>query len=242
MTKIINLDHVSFGYAKTDILTDVSLSVDEGEWIAVIGPNGGGKTTLLRLIMGFLSPQSGSLTVFGHEPMDGYHGLAYVPQRLPFDRRFPVSVLEVVLEGRLYCLPWHGNYTPIDRAAAYSALNRVGMVDFCHHAFGDLSGGQMQRVLIARALASDPKLLLLDEPTSSLDVNTQNEIYSIMESLRGEMTILMVTHDLHATIKRVDRVFCVQGSCISLNVEEVCEHFSMGLYHPPLLAKPGEEG
>ena len=124
---------------------------------------------------------------------------------------------------------------PGDREAARQALHQVGLSEFESVAFGSLSGGQAQRVLMARALVSMPRLLLLDEPTSSIDMQAQQEIYQILEQLRGQMTILMVTHDLQAVIRRVDRVLCVQGQVMPLAPQEVCEHFAFGLYHPPLV-------
>lgn len=228
----ISLRAIRLNYERTVVLENIDLEVSEGSWIALIGPNGGGKTTLLRIIMGLLKPLSGKVEVFGQRPGKGYQGVAYVPQRVPFDPCFPISVREVVLTGRLHTLPFWGRYTSYDEAAMYGALERVGMSEFADHVFGELSGGQAQRVLIARALASEPRLLLLDEPTSSLDINTQNQIYELLEQVRGEMTTVMVTHDLNRMIERVDQIYCIQRSCIPLKAEEVCNHFAIGLYHP----------
>lgn len=235
MGPAVVFDHVFFAYHGQSVLKDVCFSIQQGEFAGIIGPNGGGKTTLLKLIMGFLRPASGDIKIFEKTPQSALQQLAYVPQTLGFDRQFPISVLELILSGRLSRLPWYGKHSNEDYEASYDALEMVGLSEFRHVAFGTLSGGQIQRALIARALVSEPKLLLLDEPTASVDTQAEADIYSILNELRGKMTILMVTHDLTAAIDRVERVICVQGSVMSLKPEEVCEHFAIGLYHKPLL-------
>jgi zinc transport system ATP-binding protein len=231
---IIICDHLSFSYGEAPVLSDVSFQIKRGEFVGIIGPNGGGKTTLLKLILGFLKPKAGSLTVLGNPPGVSTTRIAYVTQGLRFDRQFPISVMELVLSGRLSRLPWYGVYSKEDNEAALGALEQVGMADFRQHAFGNLSGGQAQRALIARALVSNPDLMLLDEPTASVDSQAEGVIYEILQSLRQSRTILMVTHDLRAAINLVDRVLCVQGGLLSLLPQEVCEHFAIGLYHAPL--------
>lgn len=235
MTAVVDIEHLTFSYQDSLVLKDVTCQVEPGEFVGIIGPNGGGKTTLLKLLMGFLKPTSGKIRVFGLAPSYALHRMAYVPQILRFDRQFPITVLEVVLLGRLSHLPWYGRYSQADKQAALEALEKVGLVDFQQRAFGTLSGGQAQRVLIARALASNPDLLLLDEPTASVDTRVEAEIYTLLRRLRGTMTILMVTHDLRAAIDYVQKVICVQHSVACLSPEEVCEHYAMGLYHPPLI-------
>lgn len=235
METVISCEHVSFRYQKDPILQDVSFTVNQGEFLGIIGPNGGGKTTLLKLIMGFLTPSEGQIQIFGAMPNDSGQRLAYVPQNLRFDKQFPISVIELVLSGRLSHLPWYGLYSPRDHVLAHEALEYVGLADFKNQPFGKLSGGQMQRTLIARALVSKPQILLLDEPTASVDAQAEADIYALLTSLKGQMTILMVTHDLKATIDLVGRVLCVQRSITAYTPQEVCEHFAMGLYHPPLL-------
>jgi zinc transport system ATP-binding protein len=162
--------------------------------------------------------------------------LAYVPQSIKFDRAFPISVLEVVLSGLLSKLPWYGYFSKQNKLLALEAIEKVNLKEFCHEPFGTLSGGQAQRVLIARALVSNPHLLLLDEPTASVDNRAEADIYALLKELKGLMTILMVTHDLQAAIGQVERLLCVQGHVFSLQPEEVCEHFTVGLYHTPLLS------
>ena len=234
---IISAHRLGFGYQDSLVLEDVSFSVKRGEFLGIFGPNGGGKTTLLKLIMGFLEPTSGSIEVFGKPPRSSQQKISYVPQSLHFDRKFPISVFELVLSGRLAHLPWYGRYRREDRQEALHALAEVGLVDIKERAFGTLSGGQAQRSLIARALVSQPELLLLDEPTASVDAQAETEIYHLLEGLKGKMTILMVTHHLRTAINQVQRVLCVKKNVISLQPEEVCEHFAIGLYHPPLIQK-----
>jgi zinc transport system ATP-binding protein len=241
---LIELDQVSFSYQSTPVLNQVSFQVYPGEFIGMIGPNGGGKTTLLKLILGFLKPSHGKIRVFGKPA--GVHPtqpnrLAYVPQSIRFDRDFPISVEEVVLSGLISHLPWYGRFRSVDRHAAKQALENTGLAHLAEYPFGTLSGGQAQRVLIARALVSKPQLLLLDEPTASVDSQAEADIYAILNRLKGHMTILMVTHDLRVAIDQVERVLCVQGSVISLKPEEVCKHFAFGLYHMPLIQPPASD-
>lgn len=232
---VINLENVSFAYQDAPVLKEVSIKIYPGEFVGVIGPNGGGKTTLLQLILGFLKPLSGKIEVFGGSPHSARLKLGYVPQVARFDRQFPISVFELVLSGRLAHLPWYGYYSKADKQAALDALDLMGLSLLKDHSFGTLSGGQAQRALIARALASDPELLILDEPTASVDSKAEADIYAILRKFAGDKTILMVTHDLKAAIDVVQQVICVQLRAVPLKPQEVCEHFAFGLYHKPLL-------
>ncbi|MGA8164461.1 MAG: ABC transporter ATP-binding protein [Waddliaceae bacterium] len=232
---VISLKNVSFSYQDTPILENVDAEIFSGEFIGIFGPNGGGKTTLLKLIMGLLPPTSGVIETFGAPQKERPQAIAYVPQRHPFDPDFPISVLELVLLGRLSRLPWYGKFHADDVAAAVDQLEKVGLSHTLYHSFGTLSGGQAQRALIARALVSEPELLLLDEPTSGVDFEAEEEIFTLLEELKGKITIVIVTHHLRTAIDQVHRVFCIKKNVISLDPEEVCEHFAMGLYHPPLI-------
>lgn len=234
MSGLIFFEGVDFKYDETPILRQISFSIQPGEFVHIIGPNGGGKTTLLKLLMGFLKPSCGEIKIAGKSIQKNLGLVAYVPQVFPFDKLFPISVLEVVLSGRLSKKSFWGRYSQKDRDIALNCLKDVGMQDFKNHAIGELSGGQVQRVLIARALASDPEILLLDEPTSCIDHSTQLEIDQILKKLKGKLTILMVTHDLDHIGKESDRVFCIHGTLSELKPCEVCQHFSMGLYQKPL--------
>jgi zinc transport system ATP-binding protein len=236
MNPILAFDHVSFAYSDKTILRDVSFTIDKGEFIGVIGPNGGGKTTLLKLIMGFLKPQKGTITLFNGHPDKSLDKVSYVPQNLSFDRKFPISVDELVLSGLLSKLPWYGRYNRQQKDATREAMEMMGITALQNRSLGTLSGGQMQRALIARSLVSQPEILLLDEPTANVDTQAEADIYSLLQKLAGDVTIIMVTHDLKTSIEQVDRVLCVQNDVSTFKTKEVCEHFALGLYHAPLLA------
>lgn len=235
MPAAVELEKVYFSYPDNPILSDVSLTITEGECIGVIGPNGGGKSTLLKLIASLLTPQEGKLLLFGNKSEYALSSIAYVPQSLGFDRQFPISVLEVVLTGRLSRLKWWGGYSHEDKEIALGALKKVGLQGFQGRNFSSLSGGELQRVLIARALASEPRLLLLDEPTASVDQEAEASIFSLLSELKKELTLIMVTHDLNRAVHFFDRLLVVQHNVIPMTLQEVCEHFAVGLYHTPMI-------
>lgn len=228
----VKIDRVHFAYRETPILRDITLAIPEGAFVGFVGPNGGGKTTLLNLMMGFIKPQSGTVSIYGTTPEKARPLIGYVPQVFRYDTAFPISVQEVVLTGRLRNLPWWGHFRNDDKNAAQGALERVGMGRFSKALFAELSGGQAQRVLIARALVSKPKILLLDEPTASVDPKAQSDIYNLLDTFKGNLTICMVTHDLKTALDHVEKVFCVQQEVRELHKDEVCQHFALGLYHP----------
>ncbi len=185
--------------------------------------------------MGLIKPQNGNITLDGKDPVEASNKIAYVPQNLRFDRQFPISVEELVLMGRLSKLPWYGRYSNKEKEIVHRSLKMVGIEELSSRPFGELSGGQMQRALIARALASEPEILFLDEPTASVDARAEEEIYRLLKSFSPKITIVMVTHDLKVAVELVDRVLCVQGGVVSLEPGQVCEHFALGLYHTPII-------
>lgn len=217
------------------ILDQISCRIHCGERIGIIGPNGGGKTTLLKVMMGLLRPDRGRSLIGGREASLRPLQIGYVPQSLPFDRSFPLSLKAFVLTGLLAQTPWHSHYTKAQRKAVEEEIARVGLEKKIQRPLGALSGGELQRALIARALVSKPSLLMLDEPTASIDPEAQQMIYALLRSLPRTLTILMVTHDLQAALQEVDRLLCVQKTLIQLTPEEACAHYTMGLYHRPLL-------
>ncbi len=231
----VTLDNVSFCYGDLPIIQEAHVEVEEGECIGLIGPNGGGKTTLLKLIMGLLQPHCGQVRLFENLPKSRWGEIGYVPQSMPFDRAFPLTLLEFVLEGTLCKARWGGGYSQTHQAMAEEALERVGLTKLAKRSLHALSGGELQRGLIARAVVLKPRLLILDEPTANVDAETEASIYKLLKNLQA--TILMVTHNLHIAIHQVDRVLCVQTRVTPLKTEEVCEHFAMGLYQTPLLEK-----
>ncbi len=237
ITPALILKNISFSYDKTSILENVNLTIDEGDFIGIFGPNGGGKTTLLQLIMGFLEPNQGKISLWGNSPQENTSFIGYVPQIARFDKQFPITVEEVVQMGCLSKLSFFGTLKPYYKQLVLDSLEKVGMSSFKNNSFGDLSGGQAQRVLIARALVSNPKLLILDEPTASVDPQAEEEIMKILTSLKGSVTILMVTHDLQTILQKVEKLLCVHKHIHTLSPTEVCEHFGLGLYHSPLIKK-----
>ncbi len=206
---VIEIENVVFRYSQYRVLDNVSLSIQAGDMASIIGPNGGGKTTLLKLILGLLEPESGTVKVYGESPRGKMGYLGYVPQYSRFDDQFPITVFEVVLTGRLE--KRMGFYSRHDRRAAAEALEKVGLADIADRSFQELSGGQRQRVLIARALAGRPSILLLDEPTSNVDAAVGSMLHELLEELNKTHTILLVTHDVGFVDDITNRVFCVNN-------------------------------
>jgi zinc transport system ATP-binding protein len=218
---VIKLENVSFSYDGLLVLQDVNLTVGERDFLAIVGPNAGGKTTLLKLVLGLLKPTSGTVQVFGHNPEKDRVHVGYMPQHASLDLLFPVSVLDVVLMGRLGNRNRLGFYRKEDRDAAVEALQRVEMEEIRNRPFSALSGGQQQRVLIARALASNPRLLLLDEPTANIDVAVETELFEILHELNDAITIVLVTHDLGFVSCYVKNVACVNRRVVVHPTSEI---------------------
>ena len=204
---VILLRDVTFSYGGEPALEDVSLTVCDRQAVCIVGPNGGGKTTLVKLILGLLAPQRGEIRLFGQPPCHARHRVGYMPQHVQHDSQFPVTVMDIVLMGRLHgILGWPHR---ADRRAALDALRQVGLDDFGRRPFASLSGGQRQRVLIARALSGNPDLLLLDEPTSNVDSLVEARLLDLLRELNRRMTIVMVSHDLGFVSGFVESVICV---------------------------------
>ncbi len=209
---VISLCGVAFSYGAAPVLEDVGFSVGPREAVCLVGPNGGGKTTLVKLILGLLTPRRGEVRLFGQPPRSSRRRAGYMPQHVQYDPRFPVSVMDIVLMGRLGqgglrgLTGWYGR---ADRHAALDALEQVGMKEFGRRPFGSLSGGERQRVLIARALCCGPDLLLLDEPTSNIDTMVEARLLELLGELNTRMAIVLVSHDLGFVSGLVERVICV---------------------------------
>jgi zinc transport system ATP-binding protein len=230
---VISLRGVTFSYGGAPALEDVSLTVHDRQAVCIVGPNGGGKTTLVKLILGLLRPQRGEIRVFGQPPCRARLRAGYMPQHVQHDPQFPVTAMDIVLMGRLgqsdvaqppsavtaalhgrgrLChilrgaTGWHGRD---DCRAALDAMKQVGLDDFGRRPFASLSGGQRQRVLIARALCCNPDLLLLDEPTANVDSLVEARLLDLLRELNRRMTILMVSHDLGFVSGFVESVICV---------------------------------
>ncbi len=230
MTHPIHIENLDFSYGQIPVLEQANLAIEEREFVCVVGPNGGGKTTLLKLLLGLLEPQTGSISVFGEAPAAGRKWIGYLPQHANLDARFPVTALDVVLMGRLGKIRSIGPYAKADRAAARSMLNRVGLDKLAKRPLATLSGGQRQRVLIARALVSEPKLLLLDEPTSSLDDYVERELYDLLQELNKEMTVVVVSHDIGFVSRYVEKVVCVNRQVHVHPTSEIDENIIHNMY------------
>lgn len=205
MDTILELKHVSAGYDGSPVLEDVCLQVHEKDFIGVIGPNGGGKTTLLKIILGLLKPEKGEVVY--HRSKHNLFG--YLPQNNRFDRNFPINVTEVVLSGLLSEKGLTGRYTREDRKKAKMLLEKYGMGRYLNTPIGELSGGQMQRVFLCRAIVSSPQLLILDEPTTYVDCDFEKELYNILRELNQTLSIIMVSHDLGTICSYVKTIACV---------------------------------
>ena len=208
-TPAIQVEGLTFAYEHLKVLEAVSFVIETGDFATLIGPNGGGKTTMLKLLLGLLHPTHGTIRLFGQAPEKMRTDIGYVPQYFHFDPHFPITVEEVVKMGRLDRISWFGHYHNADRKAINAALENVGLKSERFRPFSALSGGQRQRVLIARALATQPRLLLLDEPTANVDPVVQDELHTLLNTLRNHMTILMVSHDIGFVSALVSRVLCV---------------------------------
>jgi len=226
----VELHDVWFSYDGPPVLRAASLRVDAGEFVSMIGPNGGGKTTLVRLLLGLLSPDRGRVRVFGHAPERARSLVGYVPQYARFDPRFPVNVRDVVLMGRLGRTSRVGPFRRADRRAAAEAMDEVGLARLARRPFEALSGGQRQLALIARALAGQPRLLLLDEPTSNLDVRVQSEFYDLLVALSRRMTVLLVSHDVGFVTRAVSKVACIRQTIAVHPTAEVTGEMMRSLY------------
>lgn len=200
-TNIIELQHVSFAYGKDEVVSDMNLAVHKGDYLGIIGPNGGGKSTLLKLMLGLLKPAKGKVLLFGKE-IHKFHDWAkigYVSQQVNhIDPRFPMTVAEVVVMGRYAKLGLFHSPGKKDKAIVSKALAQVEMLPYKDRLIGDLSGGQQQRVFIARALAGEPEVIILDEPTTGVDVRTQKQFYTLLQKLNRELhlTLVLVSHEL----------------------------------------------
>ena len=228
--RAIVFDGVSFAYGARSVIKDAFLVIGEHELTAIVGPNGGGKTTILKLILGLLNPSIGRITVFGQEPKKARSLIGYMPQQAHLDPKFPVSVTDVVLMGRIGHSLSFWRYTRNDKIIVRKALHDVNMWEYRNEHFSELSGGQRQRVLVARALASEPALLLLDEPTSGLDCVEESRLMGLLKELTEELTVVIVSHDLSYVSKHVSSVVCVNKQVLTHPTYDIEGAFIHNLY------------
>lgn len=222
---LLEVKSLFFGYDKEPVLEDINFTLSSGDFFTITGPNGGGKSTLIKLVLGLLKPKSGQIvrSSLVKDPLE----VGYVPQNTNINLDFPISVLDVVMMGNS---AKHRNRKPFFNATGYSSmeiecakhsLSRVGMQKFIHTKISNLSGGQRQRVMIARAICSHPKLLILDEPTSSIDINGQKEIYRLLKELNKDITIMVITHDLTVISSYANKVLYVNHKAFFHNLEHM---------------------
>jgi len=203
----IRVENVSFKYLKENVIENAHFHIERGSFTSFVGPNGGGKSTLAKLILGLLEPTKGFITIFGKSPNKSRGKIGYVPQYSNLDLDFPINVMDVILMGRLQ--PGKLFYNKKDRLAAIQALVKVDLKGFENRHFSELSGGQRQRILIARAIVSDPLVLILDEPTSNIDEKTESRLYELLFELNTTMTIILISHDLTFVADNIKRVICI---------------------------------
>jgi zinc transport system ATP-binding protein len=231
---IIEMKHVSFAYDGPTVLDGVDLRIEPLDFVCIVGPNGGGKTTLIKLILGLLKPRTGTIRVFGRAPDDARVEVGYVPQRVELDSQFPISVIDTVLLGRLGAGHRVGRFSRQDKAIALDALRTVDLADLSRRPFSALSGGQRQRVLIARALAGQPRLLLLDEPTANLDPNAERDLYELLNRLNRTLTLMVVTHDIRFVSQHVKSVVCVSREVRPHRTREIADKDIQALFGGPI--------
>jgi zinc transport system ATP-binding protein len=231
---VLSIQNLSAGYENDTILQNVNFELYDGDFIGLIGPNGGGKSTLLKVILGLLPPQSGQVTILGMDVRHGRRFIGYVPQFVESDRAFPISVWDAVRMGLSTGWRLFARLSAQESVRIEAALAEVGMLDLRQRAMGELSGGQRQRVFIARALVSNPKILLLDEPTASVDPNVTKDIYELLSQLNKKMAILLVSHDMMAVSSFTKTIACLNRKLVYHNSKDLTTEMLDSVYGCPV--------
>jgi len=208
--RAVEIKNLYFKYQNEWVLENINLEVEDGEFVAIVGPNGGGKTTLLRLMLGFLKPTEGEIRIYGKSPKEASSFMGYVPQYTSFSLDIPITVFDIVLQGRLERGKFF--YSKKDKKKALEIMEKLKIKDFKDRKIKDLSGGQRQKVLIARALVSEPKIVLMDEPTSAIDPKGQKEILDLIESM--QITRVVVSHDIKILLRNVDKIVYIHKKAV----------------------------
>jgi zinc transport system ATP-binding protein len=206
----VEVKHLYFKYENEWVLEDINFTLKDKEFMAIIGPNGGGKTTLLKILLGFLKPSKGEVLIYSKPPKKAREIIGYVPQHTNFSLDIPITVFDIVLQGRLK--KWKFFYSKEDKSKAEEIMDKLGILEFKNRKIKDLSGGQRQKVLIARALVSEPKIILMDEPTSAIDPTGQKEILDLIETL--DMTRIVVSHDIKILLRNVDKIAYIHKKAV----------------------------
>lgn len=229
--KVIEIKNLSFAYDKELVLEDVNLEINERDFLVLIGPNGGGKSTLIKLILGIYEPQKGSIDILKHAQEKHSAPIAYVPQNTNININFPIEAIEVVMMGHKSNKPTLFGYKKEETAHALHVLEQVGMRAHAHKKIGSLSGGQRQRVMIARALCSNPKILILDEPTSSIDADGQKQIYELLKELNKKVTIIVISHDISVVLEYASKVAHINKKLSFHDLSSLKKEFELGDNH-----------
>lgn len=217
----IQIENLVFSYGNARVLEDINLVIEPGEFFGLIGPNASGKSTLLKLILGLLEPDRGRISVLGSRPILSRVRLGYVPQFPTYQRDFPIAVSDVVITGRIGLTSIFGGYTEVDRRKAGEVMAALEIGDIAGQQVSSLSGGQIQRMLIARALACDPEILIMDEPTANIDIRVEQDIFTLLREHNTRMTIIIVSHDIGFISSYVGRVGCLNRTMICHTTAEL---------------------
>lgn len=238
MSSVVDIQGVNFAYDSVSVLSNIDLQISNGEFLGIVGPNAGGKSTLLKLILGLLQPQNGTVRVLDQAPRYASRQIGYVPQYPSFIRDFPITVEQVVQLGRLGMRRSSGwlsmlkpdRITRQDKAAVLNALAEVEAGNIAQRQINSLSGGQLQRVLLARALVCEPQILILDEPTANIDQRVEGEIFDLLNVLNRRMTILVVSHDIAFISSYVGRVACINQTLVCHHTDAIDGQVIQDLY------------
>lgn len=231
---VIDIDNVSFNYGTVSVLEAVSLKIHEDEFIGIIGPNASGKSTLLKLILGLIKPDQGTIKVSNKKCQHAKNHIGYVPQHVNFSRDFPVTVEEAVLMGHITSSSLFFKFSKSEIASAEKAMQKLEIDNIAKRQIGSLSGGQLQRVLIARALVCQPNILILDEPTSNVDMRVEEDIFALLKNYSEHMTIIVVSHDIAFISGYVDRVACLNHTLVCHDTESISGKMIEELYDAPV--------
>lgn len=230
----IEVENVYFRYETTPILEEINFKVEEKDFVGIIGPNGGGKTTLIKILIGLLKPEKGTVKIFGEPISKQNKYVGYVPQLFNFDDNFPINVSDVVLMGRLKPGSLLTKAKNKDQKIVEECLAKVDMLQYKNELIGNLSGGQKQRVLIARALSVQPKILILDEPTASVDSKAGRNFYELLRKLNEDITIIMVSHDIGVISQYVKKIACLNKKLVFHNSKEISREMLEATYKCPV--------
>jgi len=223
---IIQAKNLNFSYFKnpaTNALTEISFDVYKKDFVGLIGPNGGGKSTLLKIILGLLQPDKGEINIFGKTTKNARNHIGYVPQYSQIDLNYPISVWEVVISGLLGKKRIASFFNTEEKEKTNEILKKMKLNNIKNRSIGNLSGGQRQRVLLARSLIRNPKLLLLDEPTNNVDKESGDNLYNFLAELNKKMTIILVSHDFNTVSKYVNRIFCLKQRLVCHDAKKITE-------------------